>query len=211
MICRRRPFVIPVLLFFSLFVQSSSYLTSLPTLISLSHSLLLRVATARYSRNDLSGAARARSIAEKLNILGFRGGIWSLAWDYASNYLWRGVGIGGVPMEEIGIAVREIAVMVGEFVSLRSDRERAAWGVRNYSRVTALCKKVVSGLKLGFSQSGPVREFLLIIQKEIVEGDLVKDCLEIGSKDLEGLARIAVDLFFPPSPSPSHFGTDRDL
>lgn len=110
-------------------------------------------------------------------------------------------------MEELGTTVREIAIMVGEFVSLRSDRERAAWGVRNYGKVTARLKKVVSGLKLGFSQSGAVRELLLIIQKEIVEGDLVKDCLEIGSKDLEGMVRIAVDLFF----SPSHFGTDRDL
>lgn len=37
---------------------------------------------------------------------------------------------------------------------------------------------------------------MLVIQKEAAEGELIRDCLEVGAADLEGLVRIARDLFF---------------
>ena len=35
-----------------------------------------------------------------------------------------------------------------------------------------------------------------MIQKEAAEGGLIRDCLEVGAADLEGLVRIARDVFF---------------
>lgn len=44
---------------------------------------------------------------------------------------------------------------------------------------------------------------MLAMKKEIEEGDLLKDCLEVGTKDLEGLVQIGKNLFFSFSPSSS--------
>lgn len=40
---------------------------------------------------------------------------------------------------------------------------------------------------------------ILILQKEAAEGELLKDCLEIGAADLEALLRIAKDILFSSS------------
>lgn len=40
-----------------------------------------------------------------------------------------------------------------------------------------------------------------MLQREVEEGELLKDCLEVGARDLEGLLRIAKDLFFSYSSS----------
>lgn len=40
-----------------------------------------------------------------------------------------------------------------------------------------------------------------MIQEEAAEGELVRDCLEIGAADLEGLVRIARDLLFSSNSS----------
>lgn len=45
-----------------------------------------------------------------------------------------------------------------------------------------------------------VREVVETLQKEVVEGGLIRDCLELGSNDLKGLIQVVKDLllqFFP--------------
>lgn len=48
---------------------------------------------------------------------------------------------------------------------------------------------------------GVLREVVLVMQKEVVEGELLRDCLEVGADDLEGLVRVARDLIFSSSSS----------
>lgn len=45
-----------------------------------------------------------------------------------------------------------------------------------------------------------VTEVVETLQKEVVEGGLIRDCLELGSNDLKGLIQVVKDLllqFFP--------------
>lgn len=46
---------------------------------------------------------------------------------------------------------------------------------------------------------GPLREMVLAVQREVAEGELLKDCLEIVAVDLEGLIRIVRDAFLSSS------------
>ena len=39
----------------------------------------------------------------------------------------------------------------------------------------------------------------MVLQKEVVDGDLVRDCLRVGAEDLEALIVVARDLFFSSS------------
>ena len=39
-----------------------------------------------------------------------------------------------------------------------------------------------------------MREALKVAEKEVVQGGLLKDCLELGSNDLKGLLQILKDL-----------------
>ena len=41
---------------------------------------------------------------------------------------------------------------------------------------------------------GPLKEVVETVQREVVEGDLLRDCLELGSNDLKGLVQIVKDL-----------------
>lgn len=41
---------------------------------------------------------------------------------------------------------------------------------------------------------GAIREVVEMLQREIVEGDLLKDCLEVGTDDLKGLVQIFKDI-----------------
>lgn len=56
---------------------------------------------------------------------------------------------------------------------------------------------------------GALRETVLLLQKEVADGDLVRDCLRVGAQDLEGLILIARDLFFSSSTG-SSVPPDRD-
>ena len=47
-----------------------------------------------------------------------------------------------------------------------------------------------------------LREVVETLQKEVVEGGLIRDCLELGSNDLKALIQVVKDLvmqFFPVS------------
>lgn len=50
---------------------------------------------------------------------------------------------------------------------------------------------------------GPLRELVLTLQKEVVEGDLLRDCIELGADDLKGLIQVFKDIaiqYFSASP-----------
>ncbi|XP_042520031.1 uncharacterized protein LOC122093695 [Macadamia integrifolia] len=161
---------------------------------SLAHSLMERVANLRASRGDLVGAARARSIAEKLEG-GFRLGFWTRMWsmglDYMRNYAWRGVEWSemlGVA-SEIGKLLRD----VNDLSRMKSDKDRAAWVLHNYQRILGVSKSLSRRFLRVFHQSGPLRELVLTIQKEVEEG-LLSDCLELGTNDFKGFLQVAKDI-----------------
>lgn len=128
------------------------------TVVSLSHSLLQRVANLRTERGDHTGAARARTIAHRLELLGggaAEGGLWSLCWDYLRNYAWReGGGIGGVEAAvEIYRAAGELVSSLQELGRLRSDAERARWAARNYPRMVSAAGTIFRRLSHAFWRS----------------------------------------------------------
>ncbi|XP_073109027.1 uncharacterized protein [Elaeis guineensis] len=194
----RRPFLLPLFLLFLLAPPpppaSGLWLGQLGTLLSLSRSLLTRVANARAARGDLAGAARVRKIADQLRLLGGGEGrgIWSLGWDFARNYAWRG----GLPSTEESRAASQLLAALVEFSRIDSPAERARWALGNYRNLLALSNSLLQKLLHTFSRSGPLKEMVLVIQKEAAEGGLIRDCLEVGAADLEGLVRIARDVFF---------------
>ncbi|RWW23033.1 hypothetical protein BHE74_00024410 [Ensete ventricosum] len=167
------------------------------TLVSLSHSLLTRVANARAARDDLAGADRVRKIADKFSILGGSGGgIWSLGRDFAWNYAWRG---GAVPTAEISRATSRLLEALAEASRIESAAERRRWALRNHRHLVDLADSLFESLLRTFSRSGPLREMVLVLKSEVAEGELLKDCLEIVAADLEGLIRIVRDTFLSSS------------
>ncbi|KAF5752784.1 hypothetical protein HS088_TW01G00702 [Tripterygium wilfordii] len=165
------------------------------SLLSLSHSLLIRVSNLRASRGDILGSRRAKLIADKLERglgLGFWGLAWSAGWDYLKNYAWRDWNYGDL----YGVVsdLNELMGYLGDLTRTGSEVEKAAWVARNYQSVLRISKRVMNKLLKVFRQSGALREALEMIQIEIVEGGLLKDCLEIGGKDVRGVVQILKDL-----------------
>ncbi|KAJ3695120.1 hypothetical protein LUZ60_000497 [Juncus effusus] len=192
-------------LFFLFLLSAPPPTTALPslrqwrTLTSLSNSLLTRVANARAARGDVSGAARLRRLADHLRLLGGgeRGssGLLSLSWDYFWNYYSVSMEL---PFGDISRLVRKIS----EASRARSGEELSRWIFSNYDEIRVLGLKIIKTLLTNFSKSGPLREAVMELKKEVAEGELLRDCLEIGARDLEGLLQIAKDLFS------SHSGSD---
>ncbi|MED6155127.1 hypothetical protein PIB30_002330 [Stylosanthes scabra] len=170
-------------------------------LLSLSRSILHSVADLRATRGDVSGAQRARALAQKLDG-GLGLGFWRMAlgtaWDYAWN--WR-----NLPLAELYGAASEMnELMRGltELTRLESASERSAWVSRNYQNVVTVSKSLSAKLLQAFSQSGVLREVVEPVLKEVVEGGLIRDCLEVGSKDFNSLIQLLKDSllhFFPLS------------
>ncbi|XP_028764944.1 uncharacterized protein LOC114722979 [Neltuma alba] len=211
----------PTLLFFVtlLLVVAPAPSLSLSTysqyrnLISLAHSLMTGVANLRAARGDVAGSERARAIAEKLDRglgLGFWRVVWSTGWDYVTSLAWR-----DLPMRELYGAVSDMNELLrglSELSWLESDGARAAWIGRNYKNVVRISKSLSGKLLTAFGKSGVVGEVVEAVQKEVVEGGLLRDCLEVGSNDLKGLILLLKDfaLRFSSSPSP-HAHTHSDL
>lgn len=171
--------------------------------------LMTRVANLRASRGDLSGAERARSIAKKLERglgLGFWGVMWSMGWDYMKNYAWRDM----APMEMFGAVkdLNELLRSLSEVTQLDSDLEKVAWGKRNYKKILKVSNSLLGRLLRVFRQSGPLREVVETVQREVVDGGLLWDCLELGSGDLKGLIQIVKDVAEQFS---SSYADQRDL
>ncbi|KAJ6724813.1 ADENINE PHOSPHORIBOSYLTRANSFERASE [Salix viminalis] len=152
------------------FSFSRSY-SQYKTLFSLSHSLLTRVSNLRASRGDISGSNRAKLIAQKLE---------------------RGLGFGelyGAVSE-----MNELLRFLGELTRSGSEAGRATWIAGNYKNVLRVSQSVLRRLVKVFHQSGPLKETVEIVQREVAEGDLLSDCLELGGNDLKGLVQIVKDL-----------------
>ncbi|KAL5989834.1 hypothetical protein ACLOJK_010729 [Asimina triloba] len=211
------------------------------TLFSLAQSLMHRVANSRASRGDLSGAERARKIAEKLEGgFGFWGGFWSVGWDYVKNYAWRDI-TSDWPPDDMFRAVSEMNELLGalnEVIRLESDRQRASWVLVNYQKVFRISKSILgrflvifsrsssSNLHLRDNPSGKVGGANLIASfvplpgplREMVlillneaEGGLLRDCIELGAYDLKGLLQVAKDIALHYMSSPSPGHPSDDL
>ncbi|XVF40245.1 hypothetical protein PTKIN_Ptkin01aG0096600 [Pterospermum kingtungense] len=176
-------------------VNSLSY-SQYKTLVSLSHSLLTRVANLRSARGDVAGSNRARLIANKLERwqgLGFWGAAWSVGWDYIWNYSWREDLDYGEIYGVVG-DLNQLGRMLGELTRSNSEMERAGWIARNYGNALAVSKRMFNRLLKVFKKSGALREVIETIQREVMEGGLLRDCLELGTNDLKGLVLIFKDL-----------------
>ncbi|XP_062095205.1 uncharacterized protein LOC133801079 isoform X2 [Humulus lupulus] len=174
--------------------ESISYL-QYRTLFSLSHKLLIRVANLRAARGDISGANRARFMAAKLEGgmgLGFRGFTWSAGWDYVTSYAWT-----ELSYSDLSAAVsssNDLLRWLGELSRAESAEERAAWVGRNYKNVLEVSSSMLSRLLEEFRESETLREVVEAVEREVVDGGLLRDCLELGNNDLKGLIQILKDL-----------------
>ncbi|KDP21170.1 hypothetical protein JCGZ_21641 [Jatropha curcas] len=196
------PFSLPFFLLFLILsttcTASSSFFRSYSqykTVVSLSHSLLTRVSNLRAARGDIDGANRAKLIAQKLEKasgLGFWGLAWSVGWDYAKNYAWRDLDY----RELYGVVsdLNELAGLLSEFARAESDVERASWIARSYSNIFSVAKSVLQRFLRVFRESGALKEAAETVRREVVDGGLLRDCLELGSDDLKGLVQIIKDL-----------------
>ncbi|KAF8409155.1 hypothetical protein HHK36_005228 [Tetracentron sinense] len=178
------------------------------TLFSVAHSLMKRVANLRASRGDFSGSERARRIAEKLERglgLGFWRGMWSMGWDYMRNYAWRDMAASSREMLGAVSDLNELLRALNELTRIESGVDKAAWVRNKYQNVLRISESLFRRLLQVFGQSGALREVVLTLQREVVEGGLLKDCLELGSNDLKGLIQVIKDLALQFSSS-----SDRD-
>lgn len=115
------------------------------TLLSLSNSLLSRVANARSARGDLSGAARVSHLASNLSLLTRNVGIFSLGWDYIWNYYSSSLEL---PLEDMSRLAKKLLE-----ASRTGSNERIMWISENYSDLKRLSESVIQGLLRSFSQS----------------------------------------------------------
>lgn len=166
------------------------------TLVSLSQSLLTRVSNLRSARGDADGSNRARLIAEKLERwqgVGFWGAAWSVGWDYVWNYAW-GSDLDYAEIFGVASDLNQLGRVLGELTRSNSDMERASWVAGNYRNALAISKRIFNRLLKVFKKSGTLREITETMQREVLEGGLLRDCMELGSNDLKGLIQIFKDL-----------------
>ncbi|KAF9589760.1 hypothetical protein IFM89_028669 [Coptis chinensis] len=201
----------PLLLLLILFLSTPSptkaiTLQQFRTLLSLTHSLMTRVANLRYSKGDYQGSKRAQNIADKLDGgLSLYKGMFSIGWDYLKNYAWRDMG------SSIGMVrdMNRLLQALNELTQLESGKKRAEWVLRNYQSILVSSESVFRRLLQVFFKSGPLRDLVLMLQRE-AEGDLLRDCLELGSNDLNGVVQIFKDIFVQFS-SGNQYGRSGDL
>ncbi|KAG2689208.1 hypothetical protein I3760_09G129300 [Carya illinoinensis] len=165
------------------------------TFVSLAQSLTTRVANLRASRGDFTGSRRAKDIAEQLERglgLGLWGFTWSVGWDYVKNYSWR-----EVSYDDLYGAItdaNELLRQLGELTRTDSGADRAEWVGRNYQNVLGISSSLLKRLLNVFRQSGTLRKVVETVEREVVDGGFLKDCLEVGTNDLKGLLQIFKDL-----------------
>ncbi|KAK9714487.1 hypothetical protein RND81_06G098100 [Saponaria officinalis] len=198
-------FLITLLLFTHIH-HTSAYIPSLTqirslfslshTLLSLSSTLLHRVATLRFSRADVSDALRAKILAGKLELLmdlRFWPTVFSLCWDLYRNYAW----LETVSFKDKGEFNELMTRALSELPRVRNGSEWTAWVERNYENVRRVFYSVITRLHSVFTKSGPIKELVETLKEEMEEGDFIKDCLEVGAKDIRGLIQILKELSSP--------------
>ncbi|KAK4857659.1 hypothetical protein QYF36_004206 [Acer negundo] len=175
--------------------RSQSSFNQYSTLLSLSDSLLRRVANLRAERGDISGSNRVKLISQKLERgleLGFFELAWSvgsLGWDYMRNHEWR-------EQPELYDAVSDLNELMGclsELVRVDSEMGRATGIHQNYGNILGVSKRLFARLLKVFTQSEALREVVETVEIEVVEGGLLRDCLEVGSNDLKGVIQVFKD------------------
>lgn len=90
--------------------------------------------------------------------------------------------------------MNELMRGLNELTRLESEVERLAWVRRNYGSVLKVSKSLLNRLLKVFTQSGPLKDAVEMAQTEIVDGGLLRDCLELGSSDLKGVIQILKDV-----------------
>ncbi|KAM1138680.1 hypothetical protein COP1_036580 [Malus domestica] len=171
--------------------QSFSY-SLYPTLFSLAHSLMTRVANLREARGDVSGSQRARAVSSKLERglgMGVWGFMWSAGWDDLRNYAWR-----DFPYSEVDADANELLRWQGGLTQRQSDSDRAVWVAQNYQTILKVSNSLLRRLLKVLYHSETLREMVKAVQRDVVEGELFRDCLELGSNDLNGVIQILKDL-----------------
>jgi len=181
---------------------AAAVISSLRSISLALQSLFDRVSAQRLSRGDHSGAERARNIASTLgNGLQWWSGLGSLSWDYVTNYFFSQTASRGMGISEAMNHLSDLSSIVGEVTQLRSDGERLQWISNNYTRVFGVAKTVLRNLLSVFDHDGAMRNCVLAIQREVLEGDLLRDALRLGPTDLDGLVRMVKDVlqrYFAP-------------
>lgn len=162
---------------------------------SLLQSIMSRVAALRASRGDLTGAQRATTIAEGLHsTVRWWRIVGSAGWDYIVNYAWRESFSRPTQYAQVLSHFNELLSAFDELMQSRSETEKVQWISRNYQRVLSISKSLLQKLLAIFSQSGPLRETIMAIQKEISDGELIRDCLQLGAADVKGLLQVVKDM-----------------
>ncbi|PSR98661.1 Transposase for transposon Tn4430 like [Actinidia chinensis var. chinensis] len=118
--------------------------------------------------------------------MGFWSLAWSLAWD-VRNFAWSDA----ASFELLGAVsdANELLRYLSELGRVESDAQTVEWVGRNYRTTLRVSMSLLQRLLNFFGQSGLLRE-VETVQKEVVERDLLRDCLERGSNDLKGLVQI---------------------
>ncbi|KAK7412522.1 hypothetical protein VNO78_03986 [Psophocarpus tetragonolobus] len=156
-------------------------------LLSLAHSLLVGVANLRTERGDIAGADGARAIADTLHqgtFFGFLRLLWTWSWTDLSFTDLDGV------VSDINQLLRALT----QLARLESVTERSTWVSRNYHSLLTVSKSLSTKLLKAFGQSERMREIGKTFQKEMVEGRLIRDCLELSNNDLKALIQVVKDL-----------------
>ncbi|KAL3576329.1 hypothetical protein D5086_021612 [Populus alba] len=132
------------------------------------------------------GSNRAKLIAQKLERglgFGFWGLSWSVGWDYAINYAWRDFDYRNctVLLREMNELLRFLGELTRSGSKL-SEPLGLPGITKNVLRVAQSC---YDGLSKCFINRVIKRRWCETVQREVVEGDLLRDCLELGSNDLK--------------------------
>lgn len=200
--------------YFNAWSTASAAFQSWRKVSSLLESIMSRVAAHRASRGDFTGAQRATTIAEGLHssvrwwrIVG------SAGWDYILNYAWRESFSRPSQYAQVFFHFNEILSAFDELMQARSETEKLQWISHNYKRVLRISKELLQKLLAIFSQSGPLRESIMAIQNEISDGELIRDCLQLGAADVKGLLQVFRDLIvrFLASPSSRQGSSHTEL
>lgn len=110
------------------------------------------------------------------------------------NYAWRESFSRPTQYAQVLSHFNELLSAFDELMQSRSETEKVQWISRNYQRVLSISKSLLQKLLAIFSQSGPLRETIMAIQKEISDGELIRDCLQLGAADVKGLLQVVKDM-----------------
>ncbi|GJY09959.1 hypothetical protein Tco_0378144 [Tanacetum coccineum] len=134
-----------------------------------------------------------QTILKHTSGFGFYKLIWSVGWDYVTNYAWRDAAV-GFDMFGVVSDINQLLSSLTELTQLGSEVQKVQWVASNYANLLKLVKSLFNRLLKVFTRSGPLKDAVEILRTEIVDGGLLQDCLELGSSDLKGVIQILKDV-----------------